>query len=154
MANTTYKELADYVFRKIKDTNFAEMISEQIAYDVVIGYLRTAIVMFDNCKQDLSDRDDILQEFNYTLNDDTFIILCNYMVIEWLTSEFILTRQNLKARLSTSDYHKIDTKDMLGKAMELRSMLKSENDQLAINKSYKDSKLFDIVTNRNKVGGH
>lgn len=154
MANTTYKELADYVFRKIKDTNFAEMISEQIAYDIVIGYLRTAIVMFDNCKQDLSDRDDILQEFNYTLNDDTFIILCNYMVIEWLTSEFILTRQNLKARLSTSDYHKIDTKDMLGKAMELRSMLKSENDQLAINKSYKDSKLFDIVTNRNKVGGH
>ena len=154
MANTTYKELADYVFRKIKDTNFAEMISEQIAYDIVIGYLRTAIVMFDNCKQDLSDRDDILQEFNYTLNDDTFIILCNYMVIEWLTSEFILTRQNLKARLSTSDYHKIDTKDMLGKAMELRSMLKSENDQLAINKSYKDSKLFDIVTNRNKAGGH
>ena len=154
MANTTYKELADYVFRKIKDTNFAEMISGQIAYDIVIGYLRTAIVMFDNCKQDLSDRDDVLQEFNYTLNDDTFIILCNYMVIEWLTSEFILTRQNLKARLSTSDYHKIDTKDMLGKAMELRSMLKSENDQLAINKSYKDSKLFDIVTNRNKVGGH
>ena len=154
MANTTYKELADYVFRKIKDTNFAEMISEQIAYDIVIGYLRSAIVMFDNCKQDLSDRDDILQEFNYTLNDDTFIILCNYMVIEWLTSEFILTRQNLKARLSTSDYHKIDTKDMLGKAMELRSMLKSENDQLAINKSYKDSKLFDIVTNRNKAGGH
>lgn len=151
MANTTYKELADYVFRKIKDSDFAQMINEEIAYDIVIGYLRTAIVMFDNCKQDLSDRDDILQEFNYTLNDDTFIILCNYMVIEWLTSEFILTRQNLKARLSTSDYHKIDTKDMLGKAMELRSMLKSENDQLAINKSYKDSKLFEIVTNRKKV---
>ena len=151
MANTTYKELADYVFRKIKDSDFAQMINEEIAYDIVIGYLRSAIVMFDNCKQDLSDRDDILQEFNYTLNDDTFIILCNYMVIEWLTSEFILTRQNLKARLSTSDYHKIDTKDMLGKAMELRSMLKSENDQLAINKSYKDSKLFDIVTNRKKV---
>ena len=151
MANTTYKELADYVFRKINDSDSAQMLNEEIAYDIVIGYLRSAIVMFDNCKQDLSDRDDILQEFNYTLNDDTFIILCNYMVIEWLTSEFVLTRQNLKARLSTSDYHKIDTKDMLGKAMELRSMLKSENDQLAINKSYKDSKLFDIVANRKKV---
>ena len=40
---------------------------------------------------------------------------------------------------------------MLGKALELRSMLKSENDQLAINKSYKDSKLFEIVANRKKV---
>ena len=151
MANTTYKELADYVFRKIKDSDFAQIINEEIAYDIVIGYLRSAIVMFENCRQDLSDRDDILKEFNYTLNDNTFVILCNYMVIEWLTSEFILTRQNLKARLSTSDYHKIDTKDMLGKAIELRSMLKSENDQLAINKSYKDSKLFEIVTNRKKV---
>ena len=151
MANTTYKELADYVFRKIKDSDFAQMINEEIAYDIVIGYLRSAIVMFENCRQDLSDRDDILKEFNYTLNDNTFVILCNYMVIEWLTSEFILTRQNLKARLSTSDYHKIDTKDMLGKAIELCSMLKSENDQLAINKSYKDSKLFEIVTNRKKV---
>ena len=43
---------------------------------------------------------------------------------------------------------------MLAKALEVRDVLKSENDQLAINKSYKDSKLFDIVTNRNKVGGH
>ena len=154
MANTTYKELADYVFRKIKDSDFAQMINEEIAYDIVIGYLRTAIVMFDNCKQDLSDRDDILQEFNYTLNDDTFIILCNYMILEYLDSNYILTSQSLKARLSTSDFKSLNLQQQLGKVMELRSMLKSENDQLAINKSYKDSKLFDIVTNRNKVGGH
>ena len=151
MANTTYKELADYVFRKIKDTDFGEMMSEEIAYDIVIGYLRSAIVMYENCKQDLSDRDDVLQEFNYSLDDNTFILLCNYMVIEWLSSEFILTRQSLKSRLSTSDYHKVDTKDMLGKAMQLRTLLKSENDQLAINKSYKNSPLFDLVLNRKKV---
>lgn len=151
MANTTYRELADYVFRKIKDSEFAEMMSEQVAYDIVIGYMRSAVVMYENCKQDLSDRDDELAEFNFTLTDDTFIILCNYMTIEWLSSEFILTRQSLKARLSTADYHKIDTKDMLGKAMQLRSMLKSENDQLAINKSYKNSPLFDLVLNRKQV---
>lgn len=148
MGNTTYKELADGVFRKIKDSLFAEFIDEKIAYDIVIGYLQPAIVMFDSCKQDLSDRDDDLQEFNFPLTDDSIVILCNYMTIEWLTSEFIMSRQSLKARLSTSDYHKIDTKDMLGKAMELRTMLKKENDQLAINKSYKGSKLYDIVTNK------
>lgn len=151
MANTRYKELADYVFRKIKDSDFGDMMSEEIAYDIVIGYLRSAIVMYENCKQDLSKRDDVLQEFEMQLEDNTFIILCNYMVIEWLSSEFILTRQSLKARLSTSDYHKIDTKDMLAKAMQLRSILKSENDQLAINKSYKGSQLFDLVLNRKQV---
>lgn len=150
MANTTYRELADLVFRKIKDSNFCE-ISEDVAYDIVIGYMRPAIVSFESAKQDLSKRDDELAEFNFCLSDDTFVILVNYMVIEWLTSEFILTRQSLKARLTTTDYYKMDTKDMLGKAIELRSTLSKENKQLAINKSYKNSDLFEIVANRKKV---
>ena len=150
MANTTYKELADAVFDKIKDMDFAN-IDEEIAYQIVIGYMRPAIVAFESAKQDLSDRDDELAQFNFTLRDDTFIILVNYMVIEWLNANFILTSTALKSRLSTSDFHSLQLSNMLGKAMELRSMLKSENDQLAINKSYKDSKLFDLVTNRKKV---
>jgi len=150
MANTTYKELADAVFRSIKDRSFCD-ISEEMAYDIVIGYIRPAIVKFQSCKQDLSQRDDELGQFNFRLTDDTFILLCNYMTIEWLTSEFILTRETLKARMSTADFHKIDNKDMLTKAKELRSELMKENDQLAINKSYRNSKLFDLVTNRKKV---
>ena len=150
MVNTTYKELADLVFRKIKDRNFCEM-SEETAYDIVIGYMRPAIVKFKSCKQDLSQRDDELGQFSFCLSDDTFVLLCNYMIIEWLTSEFILTRESLKARMSTAEYHKIDTKDMLTKSKELRAELLKENNQDAIDKSYKNSKLFDLVTNRKKV---
>ncbi len=150
MTNTTYRELADAVFNKIKDVDFAN-IDEEIAYQIVISYIRPAIVAYQSVKQDLSNRDDELEQFNCTLRDDTFIILVNYMVIEWLNSNFILTSTALKARLSTSDFHALGQKDMLAKAMELRTMLKLENDQLAINKSYKDSKLFDLVTNRKKV---
>ncbi len=150
MANTTYRELADAVFSKITERSFCEM-SEEDAYQIVIGYLRPAIVNFQSAKQDLSKRDDELGQFQFSLSDDTFIILVNYMVIEWLTSTYILTGQVLKARMSTADYHKIDTKDMLSKAKELRNELLKENGQLAINKSYKNSKLFDLVTNRKKV---
>ena len=150
MANTTYRELADAVFSKITERSFCEM-SEEDAYQIVIGYLRPAIVNFQSAKQDLSKRDDELGQFQFSLSDDTFIILVNYMVIEWLTSTYILTGQVLKARMSTADYHKIDTKDMLSKAKELRNELLKENDQLAINKSYKKSKLFDLVANRKKV---
>ena len=150
MANTTYKELADLVFRKIKDRQFCEF-SEEDAYDIVIGYMRPAIVKFKSCKQDLSKRDDELGQFDFCLTDDTFVLLCNYMIVEWLTSEFILTRESLKARMSTAEYHKIDTKDMLTKSKELRAELLKENNQDAIEKSYKNSKLFDLVTNRKKV---
>jgi hypothetical protein len=144
---TAYKELADSVFDKIKDLDFMDM-DENVAYDVVIRYIRPAIVKFENCKQDLSDRNDALEEFNFSLDDNTFELLANYMTIEWLTSNYILTYQALKGRMSTSDFHKIDTKDILGKTTELRNSLKAENDQLAINKSYPNSKLFSIVTKR------
>ena len=150
MANTTYKELADAVFDKIKDIDFANM-NEEIAYQIVIGYMRSAIVSFESAKQDLSDRDDKIEQFNIKLSDETFIILVNYMIIEWLTSNFILTTNALKSRLSSSDFHSLNLHNQLSKALELRDYLKTENNQLAINKSYKNSGMFDLVVNRRTV---
>ena len=150
MTNTTYRELANAVFDKIKDIDFANM-DEEIAYQIVISYMRSAIVAFQSATQDLSDRDDELAQFNFRLSDNTFVILVNYMIIEWLTSNFILTSNALKSRLSTSDFHSLNLHNQLSKATELRNTLKAENDQLAINKSDKNSKIFDIVSKRKKV---
>ena len=148
--NTTFKELANSVFLKIKDLELGQL-PEDIAYSIVIGYIKPACVHFQSCTdQDLFDRDDIIEEFGFRLSDTNFEILSNYMIISWLDSQ-ILTTSNLKARLSSSDFKSLNLQQQLSKVMELRSMLKSENDQLAINKSYKDSKLFEIVTNRKKV---
>ena len=152
MANTTFKEVTDIFFNKIKDYSFLSL-PEETAYEVAIGYIKPAISKFQSCTQSL-EVDDVLQEFEEKLTDNNVQMLCNYMVIEYLDSNYILTSSALKARLSSSDFHATGQKDMLTKALQVRDVLKSENDQLAINKSYKDSKLFDIVTNRNKVGGH
>ena len=116
MSNTTYKELADAVFDKIKDIDFANM-NEDIAYQIVIGYMRSAIVSFESAKQDLSDRDDEFKQFNIKLSDESFVILVNYMIIEWLTSNFILTTNALKTRLSSSDFHSLNLHNQLSKAI-------------------------------------
>ena len=147
MANTTYKELADALFDKIKDHTFLQL-DESTAYEIVINYIRPASVRFENCKQDLADRDDETAEFNFKLTDESFVILVNYMVIEWLESNYILTANALKARLSPSDFHSLNLHNQLNKAMELRSTLKSESDQLAINRSFKNSRLFEILRKR------
>lgn len=150
MANTTYRELADSVFLKIKDLDLAQL-SEDIAYQIVIGYIKPACVKFQSCNnQDLFDRDDELQQFGFRLTNENFELLSNYMVISWLDSQ-ILTTNMLKSRLSSSDFHSLNLHNQLSKVIELRNTLKSENDQLAINKSYKNSKLFEIVSNRKKV---
>ena len=150
MANTKYKELEDAVFNKIKDLDLAQL-PEETAYRIVRTYLRPAIVTFKQCKQDLSDRDDELEEFNFRLTDNNFIILVNNMVIEWLTSNYILTSNALKNRLSPSDFKSLSLPQMLSKALELRSTLKSENNQLAIDTSYENSNIFNAVINRKKV---
>lgn len=56
-------------------------MSEDIAYEIVIGYMKPAIVAFQSAIQDLSDRDDKLAEFGFRLSDTTFVILVNYMVL-------------------------------------------------------------------------
>ncbi len=126
-------------------------MDENTANSIVISYIPKACIMFESCNQNLEDRDDELQQFNFELSKTNLEILCNFMLIAYLDAEYICVPQMLKARLSTSDFHSLNLHNQLSKVMELRNLLKSENDQLAINKSYKDSKLFDLVTNRKKV---
>lgn len=145
MGNTTFRELADSVFLKIKDLDLSQL-PEDTAYQIVIGYMKPACVQFQSCSgQDLSDRDDEMGEFNFRLTDTNFELLSNYMVVSWLDSQ-ILTTNNLRSRLTSSDFKSLNLHNQLSKLMELRTMLKSENDQLAINKSYINSDIFNIVT--------
>lgn len=115
---------------------------EEEADDIMFDTIRPSVVKFRGCKQDLKDRDNIIQSFNFELTDENIEILVNYMVIEYLTSNFILTQSALKASMSTTDFHKYDNKDLLGKAIEVREILTKENKQLMVDYSFEDSVLF------------
>ena len=45
MANTTFKEVVDIFFNKIKDYSFISL-PEETAYEVAIGYIKPAISKF------------------------------------------------------------------------------------------------------------
>jgi len=144
---TTYKELADSVFDKIKSYDFLDMTEDE-AYNVVFTYIRPSIVRFENCRQDLSDRDDTVAAFNITLTDDTFEILVRYMVVEWLESNYIFVWDALQEQLSSSSFKKVNTKDMLTRTTALRDQMLRECKQLSINKAFKKTAtdLYDIAT--------
>ena len=147
---TTYKELYNSVYSKIKDYDFANM-SEEEADEILHDYLRPAVVAFEYCNQNLSDRDEDLQQFNIDLTDVNFEILSNFMVIIYLDSTYIRTSLMLKAHMSTSDFHKYDNKDVLGKVIEVRDMYKQENKQLMINYSLRGDSDF-VKLYRDKGG--
>ena len=140
MTCTTFKELADSVFLKIKDLDLAQL-PEDIAYKIVKSYIKPACVAFQSCNnQDLFDRDDELQQFNFHLDDDTYEILTEYMVVKWLDSQ-ILTTTNLRSRLSLAGIDNLFNSTII---LWLISLIN-------FNKSYKNSKLFDLVTGRKKI---
>lgn len=141
--------MCDSVFSKIKDYGLAGL-DKHVAFSIILEYLNPAILMFSGCTQDLNDRDDELGEFNINLTNQNFQILSNYMVICYLDANYIRTGEMLKSHLSSTDFHKYDNKDTLGKVKEIREMYKEENDQLMINYSYPSSSIFDAVLNRGK----
>lgn len=141
--NTTYKELYDSVFSKLKDYDLFKL-SENEAYEIMSPYLKSGISKFKSCKKDLSNRDDELQEFNFVLDDVEFEILSNYILLEYIDSNYIRTTIMLRSYLSNSDFHKYDNKDMLNKVIEMRQMYMSETKQLMIDYSYSGSRLFTI----------
>lgn len=134
---TTYKELYNSVYSKIKDYDLVEMLENE-ADDILHDYIRPAILKFEDCSQDLSDRDEETAQFNVDLTDINFEILSNFMVIEYLDATFIRNSMMLKAYMSTTDFHKYDNNNVLSKAIEVRDMYKRENKQLMINYSIRD----------------
>ncbi len=138
---TAFKELYDSVYSKIKDYDLAE-ISEEEADAIMHDYLRPAVIMFECCNQDLSDRDEEMAAFNFALSDINFEILSNFMVICFIDSTYIRTSAKLKAHMSTTDFHKFDNKDVLGKATEVRDMYVRENRQLMINYSIRNGDML------------
>lgn len=138
---TTYKELYNSVYSKIKDYDFVNMLEED-ADEILHDYLRPAVVAFECCNQDLSDRDEGLQQFNIDLNDVNFEILSNFMVIVYLDSTYIRTSLMLKTHMSTADFHKYDNSNVLGKVIEVRDMYKRENKQWMINYSLRGESDF------------
>lgn len=138
---TTYKELYNSVYSKIKDYDLSQLLEED-ADDIMHDYIKPAIVAFECCNQDLSDRDEELAQFNFDLSDTNFEILSNFMVITYLDSTYIRNSLMLQAHMSTSDFHKYDNKDVLGKAIEVRDMYKAENKQLMINYSLRGDSEF------------
>lgn len=146
---TTYRELCDSVFKKIKDYGLAGL-DEGTAFAIIQDYIDPATLMFEGCDQDLSDRNDETETFNIALTKRNFEILSNYMAICYLDANFIRTSEMLKSHLSSTDFHKYDNKDTLGKVKEVREMYKAENDQVMINYSYHTSPLFESILNRGK----
>ena len=92
---TSYEEIYNLAANKITDPEIALLLPEDIE-ELFHGYLISAIPKFRKCKNDLSNRDDELRQFNVDLLDVEKEILAILVAREWLQPQLysaLLTKQ-------------------------------------------------------------
>jgi hypothetical protein len=85
---TNYSDIYDLFLVQIQDykiDNLSAYLSDLETY--LKGFLIMAIPEFDNCEQDLEDRNDTTQVFTATLTSLEKRILADWMVYFWLQRE-------------------------------------------------------------------
>lgn len=126
---TSYEKLYDNLLPKFRSYEIPLMTTEEVK-DYLHDFLIPAISRFHVCRKDLNNRDDILQRFNVELSDIEIEILSNYLLIEYIDSEYVRTPTLLKVQLPSSDFKVFSPANMLDKLMSMHSTYIKENETL------------------------
>lgn len=126
---TSYEKLYENLLPKFRSYEIPLMSTEEVK-DYLHDYLIPAISRFHVCRKDLKDRDDILQRFNVELSDIEIEILSNYLLIEYIDSEYIRVPSLLKVQLPSSDFKVFSPANFLEKLMNMHKTYVSENETL------------------------
>ena len=126
---TSYEKIYENLLPKFRSYEIPLMSTEEVK-DYLHDFLIPAIARFHVCRKDLNDRDDILQRFNAELSDIEIEILSNYLLIEYIDSEYIRTPTILKVSLPSSDFRVYSPANFLDKLMAMHKTYKTENETL------------------------
>ena len=126
---TPYERLYENLLPKFRSYEIPLMSTEEVK-DYLHDFLIPAVSRFHVCRKNLNDRDDIVQRFNADLSDIEIEILSNYLLIEYIDSEYIRTPSLLKTTLPSSDFKVFSSANMLDKLMSMHKTYLAENETL------------------------
>ena len=126
---TPYEKLYENLLPKFRSYEIPLMSADEVK-DLLHDFIVPAISRFHVCRKKLDDRDDILQRFNVDLTDIEIEILSNYLLIEYMDSEYIRTPSLLKVQLPSSDFKVFSPANFLDKLTAMHKTYVSENETL------------------------
>ena len=126
---TPYEKLYENLLPKFRSYEIPLMSTEEVK-DYLHDFLIPAISRFHVCRKNLNDRDDIVQRFNVDLSDVEVEILSNYLLVEYIDSEYIRTPSLLKVQLPSNDFKVFSPANFLDKLVAMRTTYTKENETL------------------------
>lgn len=141
---TEYSEIYDFFMIKVTDHNLITLYktSEVDFENFLQGWLKLSIVDFqDICDQDLDDRNDETNTFNFDMTLENQVIMAVFMVFHWLEKE---VNDVLQMNLSVTDRdfkHYAESKNLDSKS-SYRDKLSEEKSQIIVSYGFKDDDLW------------
>lgn len=131
---TSYNTVYNRALQKFTDYEFANL-PERDMEEMLHDWLLSAIAKFRQCKNDLSDRDEELRQFNIDLEDEEIEILGIMVAREWLQPQLqssLLTKQIFGGKEENYFSQSQHIKELI----DLDSRLKTEAQKLSRDYSY------------------
>ena len=138
---TSYEIIYDRATRRLTDFDLAAM-SDVDLEDTLHGYLVSAISQFRRCKNDLSDRDDELRQFNTDLLDVEQEILAILVARAWLQPQLQSTLLTAQV-FSDKEQKYYAQSNHLSTLMELDEKLKLEAQKLSRDYSFSSGSYWE-----------
>lgn len=126
---TPYEKIYENLLPKFRDYDIPIMSIDEVK-DYLHDFLVQAIAKFHVCRNDLNDRNDILERFNCELSPVEIEILSNYALLEYIDATYVRTPTLLKVNLSSIDFNAFSPANMLDKLMAMRNKYLAENETL------------------------
>jgi hypothetical protein len=134
---TLYADIYGGFLNKITEYSFLSLAESDLEA-ILYKYLLNSISRFKRCKKDLSDRDDLLSQFNFDLDIEEQDILETMMLDEWIKPK-IYNIELIKQAISSKDFQITSQANHLDKLIALRKELKVEISQKLSSYSYNKS---------------
>lgn len=125
---TSYDDILDLALVSIEDyhLNRLSVDSPQDFNIVLEGFMVRGLANFENCKHDLSNRNDTEREFNFELSEIEKSIIADYTVIAWLDKEINDVRQITGMMQNNKEAHRYSEANNLNAKINRRNQLIEE----------------------------
>lgn len=129
--STPFSQIFERFQQKIQDYTIDQIfLSSTEAYEnYLTGFLKSGLVKFFHCKQDLLSRDDMNKEFSTNLTELEQEILANLMLVEWLEKE-VNNIMEMRLAISSGDFKRYAESQNLKEKSSLKDKSQENADYL------------------------
>lgn len=122
--STPYSSIYNVFLSKVNDYNLGNLTDTDMQ-SVMFYWMRSATTKFKQCRQDLTQRDDVNDNFTADLSDEEIEIIACLMAVEWITPK-VLDDTVLKQKMSDKDFQIFSSANQLKTNKDVRDGFREE----------------------------